>query len=69
MLAAMLEAAEARRWSRVFLEVRAGNQAAVTLYRSAGFNEVGMRRGYYRNTEGSEDALVMACDLTGAANG
>ena len=69
MLAAMLAAANARQLTRVFLEVRAGNQAAIALYRSAGFNEVGMRRGYYRNDTGSEDALVMACDLTGVANG
>jgi len=69
MLAAMLAEALARQLTRVFLEVRAGNQAAIALYRRAGFNEVGMRRGYYRNATGSEDALVMACDLTGAANG
>lgn len=69
MLVAMLAAALARQLTRVFLEVRAGNLAAIALYRCAGFVEVGMRRGYYRNTESSEDALVMACDLTGAANG
>ena len=69
MLAAVFEAAKASKLTRVFLEVRAGNLAAVALYRRAGFSEIGVRRGYYRNAAGSEDALVMACDLTGGAYG
>lgn len=64
MLAAVLAAAFARQLSRVFLEVRASNRGAIALYRRAGFLEVGMRRAYYRNIQGSEDALVMACDST-----
>lgn len=64
MLVAMLEIAAAKRWARVFLEVRAGNVAAIALYRSAGFAEIGVRRGYYRNQHGSEDALVMACEVS-----
>ncbi len=48
---------------QVFLEVRPSNAAAIALYRSAGFSEIGVRRGYYQNANGSEDALVMACDL------
>lgn len=63
MLSAMLEMAHAKRLSRVFLEVRVSNQGAIALYRCAGFAEVGMRRAYYRNEAGSEDAMVMACDL------
>lgn len=80
MLSAMLDAASVRGWRRVFLEVRASNSGAIALYRSAGFSEVGLRRGYYRNAEGSEDAIVMACEcpealltaeknLTGEKNG
>lgn len=61
MLAAVLAAAFARQLSRVFLEVRASNLAAIALYRRAGFMQVGIRRAYYRNRQGSEDALVMAC--------
>jgi ribosomal-protein-alanine N-acetyltransferase len=41
------------------LEVRPSNEAALRLYRSAGFEEVLRRPGYYR--EPAEDALVMAC--------
>jgi ribosomal-protein-alanine N-acetyltransferase len=63
MLREMLELARERSMQRVFLEVRPSNTAAVALYRSAGFSEVGLRRGYYRDASGSEDALVMACEL------
>lgn len=69
ILHGMLELARDRKMNRVFLEVRASNAAAIALYRSAGFAEVGLRRDYYQNASGSEDALVMACDLTGEKNG
>ncbi len=49
-----------------FLEVRVSNRAAIELYLSSGFNEVGLRKGYYPNTRGREDALVFAKDLAGA---
>ncbi|MBV9161975.1 MAG: ribosomal protein S18-alanine N-acetyltransferase [Pseudonocardiales bacterium] len=32
----------------VFLEVRTDNESAIKLYRSEGFDVVGIRRGYYR---------------------
>ena len=69
MLRGMLELARARSMQRVFLEVRPSNTAAAALYRSAGFSEVGLRRGYYRDANGSEDALVMACELSDGTNG
>lgn len=48
---------------RLLLEVRRSNQAAISLYRSLGFDTLGQRRGYYVSTDGVEDALVMALDL------
>ena len=69
MLAEMLNVAHDKNMQRVFLEVRSSNVAAIALYRSAGFSEIGLRRGYYQNANGSEDALVMACKMTGEANG
>jgi ribosomal-protein-alanine N-acetyltransferase len=45
------------------LEVRPSNRAALALYRKAGFNEVGVRRGYYPGTNGREDALILALHL------
>jgi [ribosomal protein S18]-alanine N-acetyltransferase len=44
----------------VFLEVRPSNQAAIRLYESVGFNEIGLRRNYYPAAKGREDALVLA---------
>lgn len=69
LLREMLELARAKKMRRIFLEVRLSNTAAAALYRSAGFVEVGVRRGYYQNLNGSEDALVMACELAGDENG
>jgi len=43
------------------LEVRRSNSAAIELYRSMGYREVGIRPGYYAD-EG-EDAIVMDRDL------
>lgn len=65
----MLAVARNKNMHRVFLEVRSSNVAAIALYRSAGFVEVGLRRGYYQGANGSEDAVTMACDLMGEANG
>ena len=49
----------------VFLEVRASNRAAITLYEGAGFSVVGNRPGYYR--EPTEDGLQMKKPLGFAA--
>ncbi len=48
----------------LFLEVRPSNDAAVSLYRDAGFVEVGTRRDYYpaRGLK-REDAMVLALPL------
>ena len=47
----------------MFLEVRISNQAALHLYESSGFNEIGQRRNYYPASQGKEDAVIMACLL------
>lgn len=47
---------------RAVLEVRVGNAPALALYRSFGFERVGVRRGYYHDT--GEDALIMSLELT-----
>ena len=60
--------AAATQWSseRLLLEVRAGNQRAIALYRRAGFAQDGCRKGYYpaaEGTTGREDALLMSRSL------
>lgn len=61
LLERMLEVARERGVERVYLEVRVSNEAAIRLYRSFGFTEVGRRRQYYDKPV--EDALLMAADL------
>jgi ribosomal-protein-alanine N-acetyltransferase len=48
----------------LFLEVRTSNAAAIALYRSSGFVDLAVRRGYYPAREGREDALIMRKALT-----
>jgi [ribosomal protein S18]-alanine N-acetyltransferase len=69
MLNEMLQKARAMNIKRVFLEVRPSNVAAIALYRCSGFDLIGVRRGYYQNAGGNEDALVMSCDLKDEENG
>lgn len=47
----------------VFLEVRPSNKAAIALYESEGFVEIGIRKDYYRSSGDREDALILARDL------
>ncbi len=49
----------------MFLEVRPSNKAAVALYESLGFLEVGRRSEYYPGEIRREDALVLAVKLEG----
>jgi len=52
--------AQIHRADTCFLEVRVSNLAALYLYESSGYNEIGRRRNYYPATSGREDAIVMA---------
>jgi ribosomal-protein-alanine N-acetyltransferase len=61
LLAAFEAAARAGGATRAFLEVAAGNAAARALYGRAGWQQTGLRRGYYRHPDGhAEDAIVLA---------
>ncbi len=60
----VFETAKARKAESVFLEVRPSNVGAVALYESLGFNEIGIRPGYYKAEDNTrEDALMMAYTL------
>ena len=52
------------RAERLFLEVRVTNEPAVALYQDVGLVEICLRRNYYQNDTGQEDAIVMAMDFT-----
>lgn len=49
LLAAVEDGARARGVARMMLEVAEDNQAALALYRRAGYREAGRRSGYYRS--------------------
>lgn len=61
LLSALLGAARGRGCAEVFLEVRADNPRAHGLYQRRGFEDIGVRRGYYQPS--GVDAIVMRKDL------
>ena len=60
LLIGAIEQAMARRVGVVTLEVRPSNEHAINLYRKYGFNERGVRKGYYADNR--EDAIIMSTD-------
>ncbi len=63
----IIETAESASAKKVFLEVRASNLAAQSLYAKWQFEQIALRKGYYRSSQGiadqREDALVFARNL------
>lgn len=57
LLGTVVELASQRRMNVILLEVRQSNLAALSLYRSFGFEQVGRRPDYYHNP--TEDALLL----------
>ena len=64
LLHSVIQECQRRAVGMIFLEVRASNFEAQALYTKIGFNQVGIRSGYYPATKGREDALVLAKDLS-----
>lgn len=63
MLRHAMECARLGGASKLFLEVRPSNERAVELYRHFGFQQIGLRKGYYPAVIGREDALVFDKEL------
>jgi [ribosomal protein S18]-alanine N-acetyltransferase len=61
LLGALIAAAAERGCAEVFLEVREDNPRARGLYLRRGFEEIGVRRGYYQPS--GVNAIVMRKDL------
>jgi len=57
----MLEYAQRKQAELIYLDVRESNKPAIKLYRSFGFKQIDVRKGYYQDNE--EDALVMELKL------
>lgn len=60
LLNALLLKAEDAGVEKIFLEVRPSNLGALRLYRSVGFEQIGIRPAYYQAERGREDAVVLS---------
>lgn len=58
---ALVDRAKEEEIDKLTLEVRKSNTPAIILYRKFGFEECGVRKGYYADT--GEDALIMWSDI------
>ena len=65
LLNVLIEKSKQQDQVEIWLEVRASNLSAITLYQNTGFVEVDTRKGYYpiANTNQREDAIIMCCYL------
>ncbi len=61
LLSAMMDIARSRGVLSLYLEVRVSNHRAAELYRRFGFENIGLRRGYYDSPR--EDAVLMRARL------
>jgi ribosomal-protein-alanine N-acetyltransferase len=66
LLEHLLERAVASGVTEAFLEVRPSNLSAIRLYQRLGFEQIGIRRGYYQAPDGREDAIVLKRELSAA---
>ena len=70
LLRETIAAAQTAGASTLFLDVDATNTAALALYRSAGFSEIGRRLGYYAATDApSSDAIQMTLEISAQSPG
>ena len=60
MLELLINVSRDKKMETITLEVRASNNAAISLYEKYGFAECGLRRRYY---QGNEDAVIMTRQL------
>lgn len=63
LLHRLLDYCQQQQIETIFLEVRASNQAAISLYQQLGFVETGRRVGYYPGIKQNEDAVLMRRSL------
>lgn len=63
MLQIMIDTAKNKLADTLLLEVRVSNKIALELYQKNGFNELGIRKGYYPSKKDREDAIILAMSL------
>jgi [ribosomal protein S18]-alanine N-acetyltransferase len=62
LLADMFKMARRKSVTSMLLEVRFSNEAAISLYKTIGFERIAIRPLYYSDNQ--EDAIIMRCDLS-----
>ncbi len=65
MLHRLIDCARDSGFVSMWLEVRPSNRVARQLYLAEGFQQVGLRKGYYPAAHGREDALLMVLEWQG----
>ena len=60
LLKHLIDVIEKRHIEKTLLEVAVDNMAAIQLYQSFGFTEIGRRKNYYQRGETCCDAIIMA---------
>ena len=63
LLEHLIERAASAGVAEAFLEVRPSNLSAIRLYQHLGFEQIGIRRGYYQAPDGREDAIVLKREI------
>lgn len=66
MLMSLIELATENKARILTLEVRVSNKIAQNLYLKYGFDELGIRKGYYLDNK--EDAMIMSTEFIGSAS-
>jgi [ribosomal protein S18]-alanine N-acetyltransferase len=70
MLSALIDWAHAKMASAIWLEVRASNHRASSVYKAAGFSLISIRKNYYPDVQlAREDGIVMWRSLVEPGNG
>ncbi len=59
LMRVLVDTAQEEGAERIMLEVRVSSDRAISLYHHFGFEEMGIRVGYYKLPQGVEDALLM----------
>ena len=60
IISGLLELAKEKKITRIVLEVRVSNAPAIQLYEKFGFQNVGIRKGFYEKPR--EDAMIMVLE-------
>ena len=68
LIGSLLNTLEAEGVTRVYLEVRAANAAAIALYTSVGFRPLRTLEGYYTDADGTETDGLRMLRIAGATD-